>query len=430
MKMKKDPLIRKSLDYHKKSPAGKTAVRVTKPCSSREELSLAYTPGVAYPCMEIEKDPDAAFTYTNKGNLVAVISNGTAVLGLGDISPEASKPVMEGKGVLFQRFAGIDVFDVEINEKDPEKLIQIIKSLEPTFGGINLEDIKAPECFLIEKRLKKEMNIPVFHDDQHGTAVIVGAGLLNALELAGKKADEIKTVFLGAGAAGIACAKFIVSLGVSRENILLYDSHGLVGPHRKDLDPEKKAFARKGPAHYKEALKGADLFIGLSRGDMVTSEMVCSMAERPILFALANPFPEITYEAACAARSDIIMATGRSDYPNQINNVLGFPYLFRGALDVQARGISEGMKIAAARALAGLAKKEVPESLNRLYGRSLEFGPDYIIPVPFDPRILASEAAAVAQAAVDEGLARRNISIKEYQASLEVLSEKLAAGNR
>lgn len=424
--MSQDPLIRKSLDYHKRSPAGKTAIHVTKPCSTQEELSLAYTPGVAYPCLEIEKNPETVFEYTNKANLVGVISNGTAVLGLGDIGPAASKPVMEGKGVLFKRFAGIDVFDIEIAEKDPERFIEIVKSLEPTFGGINLEDIKAPECFLIEERLKRETSIPVFHDDQHGTAVIVGAGLLNALELAGKNIDEIRVVFLGAGAAGIACARFIVSLGVRREHILLYDSHGLVAPGRSDLDEQKRFFAQTGPATYAEALRGADLFIGLSRGNMVTAEMVRTMAVRPIIFALANPFPEITYEEACAVRKDVIMATGRSDYPNQINNVLGFPYLFRGALDVQASGISEGMKIAAAKALAGLAREKAPAYLSEIYKRPLEFGSDYIIPVPFDHRVLIEESSAVAMAAVREGLAGRPLSPDGYRATLQRLSEKLS----
>jgi len=424
--MSQDPLIRKSLDYHKKSPAGKTAIQVTKPCSTQEELSLAYTPGVAYPCLEIEKKPETVFDYTNKGNLVGVISNGTAVLGLGDIGPAASKPVMEGKGVLFKRFADIDVFDIEIAEKDPGKFVEIVKSLEPTFGGINLEDIKAPECFLIEERLKKETSIPVFHDDQHGTAVIVGAGLLNALELAGKKIDGIRVVFLGAGAAGIACARFIVSLGVLRKNILLYDSHGLVAPGRSDLDEQKRLFAQSGPDTYAEALRGADVFIGLSRGNMVTAGMVRTMAKRPIIFALANPFPEITYEEACDARKDVIMATGRSDYPNQINNVLGFPYIFRGALDVSARGITEGMKIAAAQALAGLAREKVPAYLSKLYKRPLEFGSDYIIPVPFDHRVLIEESSAVAMAAVREGIAGRPLSQDGYRASLQALSRKLS----
>jgi malate dehydrogenase (oxaloacetate-decarboxylating)(NADP+) len=426
--MSQDPLIRKSLEYHKNAPAGKTAIRVTKPCSTQEELSLAYTPGVAYPCLEIEKNPETVFEYTNKGNLVGVISNGTAVLGLGDIGPAASKPVMEGKGVLFKRFADIDVFDIEISEKDPERFIEIVKSLEPTFGGINLEDIKAPECFLIEERLKRETTIPVFHDDQHGTAVIVGAGLLNALELAGKKIDEVRVVFLGAGAAGIACAKFIVSLGVLRENILLYDSHGLVSPERRDLDEQKRPFAQTGPDGYAEALRGADVFIGLSRGNMVTADMVRTMERRPVIFALANPFPEIPYEEAAAARPDVIMATGRSDYPNQINNVLGFPYIFRGALDISARGITEGMKIAAARALARLAKEEAPSYLSELYKRPLEFGPDYIIPVPFDRRVLVEESSAVAMAAMAEGIARKSVSPGNYRASLETLSEKLSSG--
>ena len=424
--MSHDPLIRKSLEYHKATPAGKTAIRVTKPCSTQEELSLAYTPGVAYPCLEIEKSPETVFDYTNRGNLVGVISNGTAVLGLGDIGPAASKPVMEGKSVLFKRFADIDVFDIEIAEKDPEKFIEIVKSLEPTFGGINLEDIKAPECFLIEERLKKETAIPVFHDDQHGTAVIVGAGLLNALELASKKISEARVVFLGAGAAGIACAKFIVSLGVLRENILLYDSHGLVSPERKDLDEKKRFFAQKGPGGYAEALRGADVFIGLSRGNMVTGDMIRIMADRPIIFALANPFPEISYEEATGARPDVIMATGRSDYPNQINNVLGFPYIFRGALDVSARGITEGMKIAAARALARLAREKVPSYLMELYERPLEFSPDYIIPVPFDHRVLIEESTAVALAAIEEGIARRVVSPGEYRASLQVLAGKLS----
>ncbi len=411
-----------ALEYHIKGRPGKIEVVPTKPCVTQRDLSLAYTPGVAVPCREIEKDPDAAFKYTARGNLVAVISNGTAVLGLGNIGALAGKPVMEGKGVLFKRFADIDVFDLEVDTEDPDEIIKVCKLLEPTFGGINLEDIKSPECFYIEETLKKEMDIPVFHDDQHGTAIISGAGLLNALEIAGKKIDEVKVVFNGAGASGIACARYYVTLGVKKENIILCDSKGVVYKGRKEgMNPYKEEFASETDARtLAEALKGADVFVGLSIGGVVTKEMVRSMADNPIVFAMANPDPEITYEDAKAARDDVIMATGRSDYPNQVNNVLGFPFIFRGALDVGARTINEEMKLAATRALADLAKQDVPDSVIKAYGNQpLTFGPDYIIPKPLDPRVLLWEAPAVAKAAMETGVARYKIDLDEYRDQLE-----------
>ena len=421
-------MIRKedALKYHSEGRKGKIEVVSTKPCITQRDLSLAYTPGVADPCREIHEDVHKVYDYTAKGNLVAVVSNGTAVLGLGDIGPEAGKPVMEGKGVLFKRFADIDVFDLELNTKDPDEIIQTVKILEPTFGGINLEDIKAPECFYIEEKLKELMDIPVFHDDQHGTAIISGAALLNALELQKKKIDKVKVVFSGAGAAGIACANLYISLGVKKENLYLVDSKGLVYPGRKEgMNPYKERLANgKGPADLGEVMKGADVFAGVSVAGLVTKEMVKSMADRPIIFAMANPDPEITYPDATSVRNDIIMATGRSDYPNQVNNVLGFPFIFRGALDVQARAINQEMKIAAVKALANLAREDVPDSVIRAYGNEpIHFGKEYIIPKPFDPRVLTREALAVAKAAVESGVAR-NI-IKDWEAYEHALESKL-----
>jgi malate dehydrogenase (oxaloacetate-decarboxylating)(NADP+) len=370
---------------------GKIEVVSTKPCATQRDLALAYTPGVAIPCLEIQANPSDAYKYTAKGNLVAVISNGTAVLGLGDIGAMAGKPVMEGKGVLFKRFADVDVFDLEIDTHDPEEVIKIVKALEPTFGGINLEDIKAPECFHIEETLKKMMNIPVFHDDQHGTAIISGAGLVNALEIVGKKIDQVKVVFSGAGAAGIACAKFYVTLGVKRENLILCDTKGVVYKGRKDgMNPYKEAFAVDTKARtLADAIKGADVFAGVSAKGVMTKDMVKSMARDPIIFAMANPDPEITPEDAFDARKDVVVATGRSDYPNQVNNVLGFPFIFRGALDVMASTINDEMKLAASHALAALAKEDVPDSVIKAYGgEKIKFGRNYIIPKPLDPRVL------------------------------------------
>ncbi len=411
-----------ALDYHQTGRPGKLEVVPSKPCLTQRDLSLAYTPGVAVPCLRIEQEPDLAYDYTGRGNLVAVVSNGTAVLGLGDIGALAGKPVMEGKGVLFKRFADIDVFDLEVASHDPDEIVRLCQLLEPTFGGINLEDIKAPECFEIEERLKATMSIPVFHDDQHGTAIISGAALLNALDLVGKKIEDVRVVFNGAGAAGIACAKFYISLGVRPENLILCDSGGVVYKGRtKGMNPYKEALAADTDARtLADALRGADVFAGLSVADCVTQEMVRSMAEQPILFAMANPNPEITYEAATSARPDVIMATGRSDYPNQVNNVLGFPFIFRGALDVRASAINEEMKLAATRALAGLAREDVPDSVMKAYGVSrLRFGRDYLIPKPFDPRVLIWEAAAVARAAMETGVARRPLDLEEYKERLE-----------
>ena len=411
-----------ALRYHREGRPGKIEVCTTKPCYTQKELSLAYTPGVAEPCREIQKNPDDVFEYTAKGNLVAVVSNGTAVLGLGNIGPLAGKPVMEGKGVLFKRFADIDVFDLEVNSQDPDEVIRVVQLLEPTFGGINLEDIKAPECFYIEERLRETMNIPVFHDDQHGTAIISGAGLINALALAGKKIQDVKIVMNGAGAAGIACAKFYMELGARKENIIMFDSRGVIYKGRKKgMNPYKEFFAiENGDLTLEEALKGADVFVGVSVANILTREMVKSMADHPIIFAMANPDPEITYEEAKAARDDVIMATGRSDYPNQVNNVLGFPFIFRGALDVRARQINEAMKVAAAHALAALAREPVPFSVLKAYRLDhLEFGPEYIIPKPFDPRVLLWEATAVAKAAMESGVARKTIDIDEYREKLE-----------
>jgi malate dehydrogenase (oxaloacetate-decarboxylating)(NADP+) len=411
-----------ALEYHSKSPAGKLAVIPTKPCRTQRDLSLAYTPGVAVPCLEIERDPNLAYKYTAKGNLVAVISNGTAVLGLGNIGALAGKPVMEGKAVLFKRFADIDVFDIELATENPAEIIRTCQILEPTFGGINLEDIKAPECFVIEEELKRTMNIPVFHDDQHGTAIISGAGLLNALEIAGKKIGEIKVVFNGAGASAISCAAHYVKLGVRLENIVMCDTKGVIYEGRTDHMNEYKArYASKTAARtLEEALVGADVFFGLSSGGCVTGEMVKGMAPSPLIFALANPDPEIAYDVALAARPDAIVATGRSDFPNQVNNVLGFPFIFRGALDVRATTINDEMKLAATRALADLAKEDVPDSVLRAYSIDrLEFGREYIIPKPFDPRVLIWEASAVAQAAIDTGVARQPVDMSLYREELE-----------
>ena len=417
-------LKQEALEYHSKRPAGKWEITPTKPCLTQHDLSLAYTPGVAEPCLAIQKNPEDAFRYTAKGNLVAVISNGTAVLGLGNIGALAGKPVMEGKALLFKRFADIDSIDLEVNTEDPELVIQTVKLLELTFGGVNLEDIKAPECFHIEEQLKKIMQIPVFHDDQHGTAIISGAALLNAIEIVGKKLSQIRIVFNGAGASAIASARFYVELGAKRENIILCDTKGVVYEGRREnMNPYKEQFAVKTKARsLADALKDADVFVGLSSavGGLVTRPMLQAMAKKPIIFAMANPNPEISYEEAKAARSDAIVATGRSDYPNQVNNVLGFPFIFRGALDVRATQITEAMKIAATRSLAALAKEDVPDSVVKAYGlESLHFGPDYLIPKPLDPRVLLWEAPAVAQAAMDTGVARATLDLDKYREQLE-----------
>lgn len=417
-----------ALHYHASGRPGKIEVIPTKPYSTQIDLSLAYTPGVAEPCLEIQKNPEDAYRYTAKCNLVAVISNGTAVLGLGDIGALAGKPVMEGKGLLFKVFADVDVFDIEVNEKDPEKFIQIVKAIAPTFGGVNLEDIKAPECFEIEERLKKELDIPVFHDDQHGTAIISLAGLLNALEVTGKPIDKIKLVVNGAGAAAVSCTKLYMKLGVKKENIIMLDSKGVLRKDRSDLNLSKREFAQDVPFNtLAEAMQGADVFLGLSVGKVVSQDMIRSMAPNPIVFAMANPVPEISYEEATEARPDVIMATGRSDYPNQINNVLGFPFIFRGALDVRASAINDEMKIAAAYALASLAKEEVPPSVLAAYQlNELKFGRDYIIPKPLDPRLITRVAPAVAQAAIETGVARNPITDwKAYRKTLTTRMEHL-----
>ena len=402
-----------ALLYHSQGKPGKIEVVPTKPYQTQRDLSLAYSPGVAEPCLEIQKNPDTAYDYTDKGNLVAVISNGTAVLGLGDIGAMSGKPVMEGKGLLFKIYAGIDVFDIEVNEKDPDKFIEAVKAIAPTFGGINLEDIKAPECFKIEQRLKEELDIPVMHDDQHGTAIISSAGLLNALEVAGKKIEDVKIVVNGAGASAVSCTKLYISLGARLENILMLDSKGVITKQRTDLNEQKKFFAtdRTDVHTLAEAIKGADVFLGLSKGNVLTQDMIRSMADHPIVFALANPTPEISYEDAMASRPDVLMSTGRSDYPNQINNVIGFPYIFRGALDTRATAINEEMKLAAVRAIAGLAKKPVPDVVNNAYHvNNLTFGPDYFIPKPVDPRLITEVSMAVAKAAMDSGVARKHIT--------------------
>ena len=414
-----------ALLYHSQGKPGKIEVVPTKPYSTQTDLSLAYSPGVAEPCLEIEKNPQDAYKYTAKGNLVAVISNGTAVLGLGDIGALAGKPVMEGKGLLFKIYAGIDVFDIEVNEKDPDKFIEAVKAIAPTFGGINLEDIKAPECFEIERRLKEELDIPVMHDDQHGTAIISSAGLLNALEVAGKKIEEVKIVVNGAGASAVSCTKLYVALGARLENIVMLDSKGVISKERTDLNEQKRYFAtsRTDIHTLAEAIKGADVFLGLSKGNVLTQDMVRSMADSPIVFALANPVPEISYEDAMASRPDVLMATGRSDYPNQINNVIGFPYIFRGALDTNATAINEEMKLAAVRAIAGLAKQPVPDVVNEAYHvNNLTFGPQYFIPKPVDPRLITEVSMAVARAAIESGVARSTISDwDEYRQHLKEL---------
>lgn len=419
-----------ALLYHSKGKPGKIEVTPTKPYSSQRDLSLAYSPGVAEPCLEIQKDQDLAYEYTAKGNLVAVISNGTAVLGLGDIGPMSGKPVMEGKGLLFKIFAGIDVFDIEVNEKDPEKFIQVVKAISPTFGGINLEDIKAPECFEIEERLKEELDIPIMHDDQHGTAIISSAGLLNALEITGKKIEDVKIVVNGAGAAANSCTQLYMMLGARLENIVMVDSKGVITKKRTDLNDRKKPFATdRDITTLAEAVAGSDVFLGLSIAGVLTKEMVQSMNENPIVFALANPNPEISYEDAMDARKDIIFATGRSDNPNQINNVLGFPYIFRGALDVRAKCINEAMKVAAVKAIAELTKKPVPDVVNAAYSQErLCFGRHYIIPKPLDPRLLMTVAPAVAKAAMESGVARK--SITDWDAYQDKLLELMGHDNK
>ena len=406
----------KALNFHSSGRKGKLEVVATKPCDTEMDLSLAYSPGVAYPCTEIQNDPSKVFEYTSRGNLIAVISDGSAVLGLGNIGPLAGKPVMEGKSILFKRFADIDVFDIELNVKSVDEFVSVVKSLEPTFGGINLEDIKAPECFEIEERLKKELNIPVFHDDQHGTAIISGAGLINAAEIANKKLKDLKIVFNGAGAAGVACANIFISLGAKKDNIIMCDSKGPITDKREGLNSYKKQFiTNKKITTLKQALKGADVFIGLSVGGAVTKDMIKQMNNTPIVFAMANPTPEIMPDEVKAVTSDAIIATGRSDLPNQVNNLLGFPYIFRGALDARATSITQEMKLAAVNALAELAKEEVPESVSIAYGgKSFKFGPDYLIPKPFDPRVLLRVSTAVAKAAETSGVAK--IPIKNYEA--------------
>ena len=413
-----------ALEYHETGRPGKIEVVPTKAYRTQTDLSLAYSPGVAYPCLEIQDNPDAAYRYTDKGNLVAVISNGTAVLGLGDIGAMSGKPVMEGKGLLFKIYGGIDVFDIEVAEKDPEKFCEAVEKIAPTFGGINLEDIKAPQCFYIEERLKQTLDIPVMHDDQHGTAIISSAGLINALEVNGKKIEDVKIVVNGAGAAAISCTKLYVALGARKENIIMLDSKGVITSDRENLTPEKKLFAtdRRDVHTLEEAMRGADVFLGLSKGNVVSQDMIRSMADQPIVFALANPAPEITYEDAMASRPDVLMSTGRSDYPNQINNVIGFPYIFRGALDVHAKAINEEMKLAAVRAIADLAKQPVPDVVNDVYKvNNLTFGPAYFIPKPVDPRLITEVSAAVAKAAIESGVARKTIDDwDEYKRNLRL----------
>ena len=419
-----------ALRYHAEGKPGKIEVIPTKPYSTQTDLSLAYSPGVAEPCLEIEKNPLDAYKYTSKGNLVAVISNGTAVLGLGDIGPLAGKPVMEGKGLLFKIFAGIDVFDIEVNEKDPDKFIETVKAIAPTFGGINLEDIKAPECFKIETRLKEELDIPVMHDDQHGTAIISGAGLINALEVAGKKIEDVKIVVNGAGAASISCTKLYIMLGAKKENIIMCDSKGVISTHRTDLNESKKFFATdRDIKTLAEAVVGADVFLGLSVANVLTQDMVRSMNANPIVFALANPNPEISYADAMASREDIIFATGRSDYPNQINNVLGFPYIFRGALDTHAKAINEEMKLAAVYAIAELAKEPVPDVVNAAYKlKRTTFGRDYILPKALDPRLLTRVSCAVAKAAIESGVSRKTIT--DWEGYANHLREMMGYDNK
>lgn len=420
-----------ALDYHSQGRPGKIEVIPTKPYSTQRDLTLAYSPGVAEPCLEIEKNPEDAYRYTAKGNLVAVISNGTAVLGLGDIGALASKPVMEGKGLLFKIFADIDVFDIEVDTKNIDEFVNTVKNIAPTFGGINLEDIKAPECFEIERRLKEELNIPLMHDDQHGTAIISAAGLLNAVELSGKKMSEVKLVINGAGASANSCAKMYIAVGVKKENILMLDSKGVINKKRTDLDQYKSFFASDNTSvnTLEEAIKGADVFVGLSKGNILSQDMVRSMAKNCIVFALANPTPEISYEDAIASRPDIIVATGRSDNPNQVNNVLGFPFIFRGALDVRATGINEEMKLAATLAIAALAKESVPDYVNLAYGsKNLNFGPDYIIPKPIDNRLMSVVSSAVAKAAIDSGIAKHTIT--DWEAYKTSLDNRLGKDNK
>jgi len=419
-----------ALNYHSQAPAGKIEVVPTKMLSSQLDLALAYSPGVAEPCKEIVQNPEDVYKYTAKGNLVAVISNGTAVLGLGDIGPEAAKPVMEGKGVLFKKFAGIDVFDIEVDCKDPEQFIKIVSALEPTFGGVNLEDIKAPECFEIERRLREKMNIPVMHDDQHGTAIISSAALLNALELVNKKIDAIKIVVSGAGSAAIACVKLYVHLGAKKENIILSDIEGIIRNDRENLNPIHAEFATdKDINTLSEALENADMFLGVSAGNVLSPEGLLKMAANPIVFALANPIPEIGYDLALATRADIIMATGRSDHPNQVNNVLGFPYIFRGALDVRAKEINEAMKLAAVKALAGLAKEPVLDIVNKAYGdRKIAFGRNYFIPKPLDPRLITAISPAVAKAAMASGVARKHI--EDWEKYEQELLQRIGIGQK
>ena len=415
-----------ALEYHQNGRPGKIEVIPTKSYSTQTDLSLAYSPGVAYPCLEIQENPDNAYKYTDKGNLVAVITNGTAVLGLGNIGAMSGKPVMEGKGLLFKIYGGIDVFDIEIDETDPDKFCEAVEKIAPTFGGINLEDIKAPECFAIEERLKRTLDIPVMHDDQHGTAIISAAGLKNALEVAGKDIAKVQLVVNGAGAAAISCTKLYMALGLKKENILMLDSHGVITTDRPNLTEQKKLFAtdRKDVHTLEEAMKGADVFVGLSKGNILSKEMIQSMNDNPIVFALANPVPEISYEDAMAARPDVLMATGRSDYPNQINNVIGFPYIFRGALDVHAKAINEEMKLAAVHAIAELAKQPVPDIVNEVYHvNDLTFGQKYFIPKPVDPRLITVVSAAVAKAAIDSGVARRQI--EDFEAYKDKLMQLL-----
>ncbi len=416
-----------ALNYHEFPRPGKLEVLPVKPCTNQLELSLAYSPGVAEACLEIKDDAETAAKYTGKSNLVGVISNGTAVLGLGNIGALASKPVMEGKCILFKRFADVDGFDIELNLTDPDKIVEVVKALEPTFGGINLEDIKAPECFYIEEKLKEQMNIPVFHDDQHGTAIVSSAGLINAMEITGKKAEDIKIVISGAGAAGIACAKMYVALGVQIKNIYMFDSKGLITKSRGNLDQYKGMFAQENEGSLADCMNGADMFLGLSQRDILSQDMVRSMADKPVLFACANPNPEIPYPLAKEARPDCIMGTGRSDYPNQVNNVSGFPFIFRGAFDVGATKINEEMKLAAAKSLAALAKEPVLEEIKKAYpGRDFVYGPDYIIPTPFDPRLIEWVAPAIAQAAMDSGVATKPIQDMEaYKVSLRKRIEKV-----
>jgi len=420
-----------ALQYHESGKPGKIEVKPTKPYSTQTDLSLAYSPGVAYPCLEIQKESDAAYKYTAKGNLVAVISNGTAVLGLGDIGAMSGKPVMEGKGLLFKIYGGIDVFDIEVDEKDPEKFCETVEKIAPTFGGINLEDIKAPECFYIEERLKRTLDIPVMHDDQHGTAIISAAGLKNALEVNGKDITKVKIVVNGAGAAAISCTKLYVALGARKENIVMIDSKGVITSDRPNLTEQKKLFAtdRRDVHTLEEAIKGADVFVGLSKGNVLSQDMIRSMADQPIVFALANPVPEISYEDAMVSRPDVLMSTGRSDYPNQINNVIGFPYIFRGALDVHATAINEEMKMAAVHAIADLAKQPVPDVVNDVYKvNNLTFGPSYFIPKPVDPRLITEVSAAVAKAAIESGVARNPIT--DWDAYKNHLRELLGQESR